>query len=643
MKITLERLVLHNFKGQREFTLSTAGRSVNIFGDNGVGKTTIADSFMWLLFDKNAQDRADFEIKTLQEDGGPLHGLDHSVEGVFSVDNESLTLKKVYREKWTKQRGSASKQFTGHEVDHFINGVPVKKGEYTEKVQSIIREDLFKLLTNVRHFNEGLHWEKRRELLLEICGDVSDADIIHSNPALSELTEILGNRTLDDYSKIALARRSEINKELERIPIRIDELRRSRKDTGIIFTEAIAKRKLLKDTISELTQKQAEIHSGGAVGEKTAKLRELEAELLNQQNVMHREGEKELSELRQALTLAEEELSAKLREKTTIEAELSITKADTVTIFSKLEEAQQNYNNLLNEKTEDPKVDTVCPACNQDLPPDRIEEARQKAKAIRNAERARSLEAMTVVINERAAKVKMNQDKMRELDNRLGKIAIKPIEDQIKYIKERYENVTPTATDATGLIAEIEKTKADIELARQNNSAAIDEITAKILYNSNELEKLETAIAQENLNAQSKDRENELKRQERELSSEYETLERHLYLIDEFTKTKVKMLNAKINDRFRFAEFKLFNELVNGGIEPTCVTTYQGVPYNNLNNGARINIGVDIINTLAEHYGLTAPIFIDQREAVTRLIDTDAQIVSLIVSEPDKELRVELQ
>ena len=60
-----------------------------------------------------------------------------------------------------------------------------------------------------------------------------------------------------------------------------------------------------------------------------------------------------------------------------------------------------------------------------------------------------------------------------------------------------------------------------------------------------------------------------------------------------------------------------------------------------MNNAARINVGLDIINTLSEHYGITAPIFIDNAEAVTSLIQTAGQQIRLIVSEKDKQLRVE--
>ena len=102
------------------------------------------------------------------------------------------------------------------------------------------------------------------------------------------------------------------------------------------------------------------------------------------------------------------------------------------------------------------------------------------------------------------------------------------------------------------------------------------------------------------------------------------------------------MLDEKINARFKHARFKLFNELVNGGVEECCETLFDGVPYSTaLNNGSRINVGLDIINTLSEHYGFTAPIFIDNAEAVTELIETRGQMIRLVVSEADKKLRVE--
>ena len=163
-------LTLQSFKGIRNFELNTQGNNLNVFGDNATGKTTLADAFMWLMFGKDSLNRADFQIKTLGPDGEPEHGLEHAVEAVLELeDGQRLALKKVYQEKWTKKRGSATAEFTGHTTDHYIDGVPVQKKEYDARIAEIADENIFRLLTDPRYFNEILHWKKRRELLLEVC------------------------------------------------------------------------------------------------------------------------------------------------------------------------------------------------------------------------------------------------------------------------------------------------------------------------------------------------------------------------------------------------------------------------------------------------------------------------------------------
>ena len=87
----LIRLTLRNFKGIREFTLEARGRDIDVFGDNATGKTTLADAFMWLLFDKDSQNRKDFQIKTVDKHGNEIHGLDHEVEAVLEVNGQEIT------------------------------------------------------------------------------------------------------------------------------------------------------------------------------------------------------------------------------------------------------------------------------------------------------------------------------------------------------------------------------------------------------------------------------------------------------------------------------------------------------------------------------------------------------------------------
>ena len=67
---------------------------------------------------------------------------------------------------------------------------------------------------------------------------------------------------------------------------------------------------------------------------------------------------------------------------------------------------------------------------------------------------------------------------------------------------------------------------------------------------------------------------------------------------------------------------------------------YDGIPFQGLNNGMKVNVGIDIINALSRHYGVRVPLFIDNAESVTKLEVCQAQVIRLVVSENDKELRI---
>ncbi|MGH9340099.1 MAG: AAA family ATPase, partial [Acidobacteriota bacterium] len=234
MKVTLHQLRLRNFKGVHEFTLDAAWEDVSIHGDNATGKTSLADAFHWLLFGKDSSGRANFEIKTLGADGEPEHGLDHSVEAELSLAGKKITLKKVYKEVWKKTRGSAQKTFAGNTTEHYIDGVPVRQAEYQQAIAELCDESVFRLLTDPVQFAERLHWQERRKILLDVCGDVADEDVIASQKALADLPEILEGRTIDNHRKVIAGRRRDINRDLERLPVRIDEVTRSRPDVSAI-------------------------------------------------------------------------------------------------------------------------------------------------------------------------------------------------------------------------------------------------------------------------------------------------------------------------------------------------------------------------------------------------------------------------
>ncbi|MGG0718718.1 hypothetical protein ABE096_14140 [Robertmurraya massiliosenegalensis] len=193
----------------------------------------------------------------------------------------------------------------------------------------------------------------------------------------------------------------------------------------------------------------------------------------------------------------------------------------------------------------------------------------------------------------------------------------------------------------TGKLQEKQKLEEDIKQLRQSTDKQVQEIQMEIMKLREKRDSLQADIGKFALAEQTNNRIKELEKQQRELAAEYEKLEEELYLTEEFIRAKVNLLTDKINSKFKHARFKLFEQQINGGLKETCVTTYKGVPYDaGLNDAAKINSGLDIINTLSEHYGFYAPIFIDNGESVTKLFETKSQTISLNVSEDDKQLRV---
>lgn len=643
-------LTLRNFQGVRDFTLDCQGKNVTVYGDNGAGKTTLANAWHWLLFDKDSLNRKDFEIKTLTQDGEPIHGLEHEVEATIDLDGEQLTLRKVYTEKWTKQRGSAEAVFSGHTTKHYIDGVPVSKRAYDDKIADIVDENIFRLLTDPRAFNENLHWADRRKILLAVCGDVTDADVIAANPELEGLKDILGKRTLDQHKAVVKEQRVRVNREIQQIPTRISEVQLGLPDITLIKPEALADDiALLRE---ELAAKQAEklrVVQGGKVAEKQKQLAEIEAEMFRVEG-LHRREQTELTEE------SRNKLHAVKSARQNLELDIKGLEREQQSLNQSIREAHINLEALREEwarvdaETFEHKQDSTCPTCGQAIPEEQLQEAYEKALDAFNLDKAKRLEAITAQGKQKKAEAEKMESEFAELQERIAEskaILTDLLAEEARLHAEVDSKPLVPVEKAPGyreLIDQkvlLEQEIADLESGAQNTLACIQ---TEIDHITQAIEALEEAKAKVKIHQQARARVEELKAEERRLAKEYETLERQQYLCDEFTRAKVRMLDEKINSRFSLARFKLFEEQVNGGIADTCVTLYDGVPWDGgLNNGAQIRVGCDIIRTLSEHYGLNPPVIIDNRESVTSLPEMDCQIISLVVSEKDKELRIEIE
>ena len=634
MNIKINKLTLQNFKGIKSLEINADGENLNIYGDNATGKTTVFDAFTWLLFGKDSLGRSDFGIKTQDENGNVIHNLEHSAECELLIDENVLTLKKVYSEKWTKKRGSSESEFSGHETKYFVNEVPTTKKEYEQKIARIIDETLFKIITNPLYFNEHLKWQDRRAILMSLCGNITDDNILANNEQFSPLISELKGRTVQEYKKILQSKQTAINDELKAIPQRIAE-------ANLAIPKTIAEideyeKTAIEKRIEELQSKIITIKNGAGVIEADRELQELKLK-----RVMLENEKCDVSALETELNSAKSKLQTTMFSMSDWERQIDNFK----TYITQCEHNTVELREKWHEVNERQYTDNgICPTCGQPLPDEMIETAKAKF----NTSKVATLEEIT----KQGKREKENAEKSQQL--------CFEVQEQVKIA----ENETDTIRkEIDSLTAEIEQTKADFEEKRKANINDVDNLIAEAtkkgveseesvkasVFTINEeinaerakLAEIDRVIAEHNLAERQRARISELEADEKRLAGEYAELDKMAFLIDEFIKFKVKLLSEEINNHFKYAKFKLFEEQINGGIAECCELTYKGVDYSDLNNAARVNSGLDIINTLCELNDRYAPIIVDNSESVTTFIPTTSQMIRLVVSADDKALRVE--
>ncbi len=643
-KILLLSLELRDFQGGN-FNLIAKGQNVDIYGGNGTGKTRLFSAFTYLLFGKDSLNRADFELKNLDTQGKAEHGLEHSVGALINVDGEQIALKKVFKELWQKKRGSATSIFTGHTTQHYVNGVPKSEKEYKEKIAEIAgNEETFRLLTSPTAF-PNLPWQKQRALLLEICGDMTDADVIATNEKLTILSEILGKRSIDDHRKIITAKKAEINKELEKIPVRIDEVRRGLPDiTGLDRKAIINDIEKLEIALNEAKLKLQGVDTGGKLAELTKQIAIIDSELQKIESAHFASTTQMTHSLNQEISEIELKISTDKNRISALESDITHRKKQIDNLDPELVRLRERWVEIDAQAFQDNTLD-VCPVCGQPLPSECVQEAREKAQATFNLKKAEDL----AEIERKGMLLKDEKDRLgAENITATARIeAISKIFAEVGINLERLSSQRNAIKNApkiapTDLVTKKLGLEADIKTEKEGLAQDADKIREEIKNLEVHLKDSKYKIDCFTRREAGEKRIEELKTEEKKLASEYERLESELYLTEEFVRAKVNILTERINSKFEITRFKLFNTLVNGGIEECCTVTVQGIPFNGgLNSGARTNAGLDVIRTLQKHFGIQPVVFVDNAESIVELLPMKCQIVRLVVSEKDKVLRVE--
>lgn len=642
--IFLKKLIINNFKGIKELNIDFS-KVTNIQGENALGKTSIFDAFTWLMFDKDSKNRTDFKIKPLDENNSTIRGLNPTVTGVLDIDGQEIKLTKTYKEKWTKKRGEAEKTFTGNETIYEINDIPVKKTEYKKKISEIAEEEQFKLLTNPYFFSDSLNWKEARKLILEVAGDVTVGQVIDSNRDLEPLRAELEGQDVDSIMKSKKASINKLGDRKKDIPVRINECDRSIVD--IDFEAIKAEVKVLNESLEKVEDELLDI---GKVNDQILKDKETIFSMKKQiqdigQQAINRGSAKKM-ELMDKLRTAENEVNDFRMKLITVDNEKKSKEYQKDTVTKEMDRLRAEYVSKQQETLDTNSIETECPTCKRPFETDDIEAKRQELLENFNLNKSKVLKDIQAKGFAAKKKVEAITTELEELSNN-SKDLLSVIQDKnmiVANIKSELEDVKVEAVytnEDKETINILNKNIADLE-SKINDSqgSSNDELRSKKRELVNQINELSKTLAKEGLNKDLEIRKQELLDEEKELGIEIAKQEKTLMLCELFIKTRVNMLESNINSKFKNVRFKLFDIQVNGGVNETCEALINGVPFSNANTAGQINAGLDIIDTLSKHFGVQAPIFIDNRESVNELIDIDSQIINLVVTK-DNPLKIE--
>ena len=668
MNIKISRLELTNFKcfSHREFTFDSDVTTVR--GRNGVGKTTISDAILWCLFGKNTQGQSDFDLKTHDANGFPIPHLDHSVEillrvGGGSVATKEVTLRRTLRETWVKKRGSDEQVFKNNTTEYMVNGNTMTAADYKKYIYDMVSESLFRTITNPQYF-PSLKWQEQRTFLTQMVGSI-EPEVIANSDELVALVHQLddSNDDIISYRKHLSYQIKQIKDKLDKIPVRLEEQNKAlpeRLDWDALQAQYTA----VEQQSQEVSEKIIAIKSGNGGDVLREQIQE---EMKFVQRKLDSFEVAIRTNVRQLQTAKDERVNALSRQFN----QLVSTQRDleaSIPSFDKLaKQCRDNANEIFKKeqeyiRSEWPKTqvsfdsygeDARCALCGQLLPPEQIDAAREKFNT-RRAELRKEL-------NERAAAAKQlladaeTEAKKYEAEKAEAEKRLADIKEQINTIfvekakaeKEEIKSFDDCLADNTEYQnclkekAELQSKLDSVGISDDDVSRLADLEAQKVQYTAT-LQQLTTQLASKEQYSRIITLIDGINEEQKSLVSQLSELERREDIARQYQDRQNAILEQRVNEHFQIVRWRMFRTVNNGGEpfqEPYCECYVDGMAYHDgLNQAARLNAGLDIINALCIHYSVSAPIVLDNAESTINILPTVGQQIRLQVADTDLQL-----
>lgn len=678
-QVKIKRLTLCNFKGLRNVTVEFSEDATTISGRNGTGKTTIKDAFSWLLWGKDSEGNTDskFGIKTNDANGNFIPDLEHEVSGTVEViDTETgavdtVEFRRVLVEEWKVPNGETERVLKGHHTDYFCNGVPLKtKAEYDKRINDIIPEAVFKVITDPYYFLT-LHWKAQREMLLQIAGNVSEADVAKDNAEFAALLARVTGKTLEDYKREVAVQKNKISDRLEKIPTAIDAITRVT-PTAPDYAALEADKARLEGELSEIdTAASSAAEANRIAYENAAKIQQQINERKTAQqkvffevkeaarNQAYKTNEAYNNAARDLQTLDAQARSVETAyssDKARVQTRIQQVQRYTEEIKSQQDALRESWYKVNAEEFSGEAENLVCPlfniCCKDEEAKAAYNENREAARVKFGEDKGKRLNTINEKGKGLTTQIKQQEAEISRLNGELATLEAKHSTETTDIAKRRAllnktlaesprvstePDIKPeTLPEWVKLQGEITNLTAQLPTAdttSASNTAELRQRKENITAQLKGVERLlgvRTTIETNNAEVA------KLREEAAKLAQEKADLQKEETLIDEFTTVRMNEVERRVNALFSRVQFKMYHTQIEDAKQvPDCVCYIDGVRYADKNTAGKVNAGLDVINTLCAFHGVSAPIFIDNAESVNEFIPVNSQLVKLVVSTED--------
>ena len=610
-----------------------------IIGRNGVGKSTIANAYMWLLFDCD-YDLTPKPVVRREENSVPVDG-DVIVSATFDVDGKTVTMKKVQKRTHSKD-GSSYKD----DNKYFVNDVPKTAKDF--KGYLGIDMDIVKMCCNINAFTAQKPAEMRKYLFTH-TDSISDYDIAAGNEDLKEILPLLTDYTVEEITAMNKTVISDTKKELSTYSGRIAEKELEIKQKKEMDVSALELQKnILLERLKENKDKQASNKKlMDSYDKETNDILDMKFRLNDMVRKANEEIEKETKDIRGKIDHNAELVINLTNGIQRNSREISFCKADSIKLNEEKARLSKAWQSVKSEQFDEKS--TVCPTCHRELLPDEeIETLKSDFEKSKN-ERIKTIESDGLEIKKEIEENNKKISKLEEL-NKNNEADKKILEEEIEQLEN---NLSKKRRDVTGT-DDYKKLESEISekeklLEKYNDISALKTMLAgEETEIRSELAECEKLLMQADT-SDCEDRLDTLRKEQREKSQKQADAERVLHLIEDLEKVKNSKLADAVNANFGIVKWKLFEIGKSGGYKSDCIPMVDGksILTTMSNKGNRIIGRIDICNSIQKMSGIRCPIWIDDVESLDeanreKVIDMiESQKILLIVDNKDMEIMEE--